>query len=249
MGKTVAIEIASSDGLSLDDADYVRPAIPDYLEKNYWWAYLNPKSVEFFEHQWVVNLILWGNFSFLRDLALAEMGTEISGRTLQIACVYGDFTPMLARRLAPGARLDVVDIAPIQLTNLREKMGAGPSLHLHHQDAARLRFQDASFDQAVLFFLLNELPAEVRKQALGEALRVIRPGGKLVVVDYHRPGPLHPHRYLMPPIFMTLEPFALDLWRREIADWAPVDLTHFKVEKSTFFGGLYQKVVILRPEE
>jgi len=248
MGKTVAIEIASPDSLPLDDTDYVRPAIPDYLEKNYWWAYLNPRCVEFFEHQWVVNLILWGNFSFLRDLALAEMGTEINGRTLQIACVYGDFTPKLAQRLAPGARLDVVDIAPIQLTNLREKMGSGPNLHLHHQDAAHLRFEDASFDQAVLFFLLHELPAEVRTQALGEALRVIRPGGKLVVVDYHRPSPLHPHRYLMPPIFMTLEPFALDLWGGEIADWSPVDLTDFSVDKSTYFGGLYQKVVIRRPD-
>lgn len=248
MGKTVAIEIADSDGLSLDDTENIEPAIPEYLERNYWWAYLNPKCVEFFEHQWIVNVILWGNFSLLRDLALAEMGTEIGGRTLQIACVYGNFTPMLAQRLAAGARLDVVDIAPIQLTNLRRKIEPDPNLHLHHQDAAHLRFPDGSFDQAVLFFLLHELPADVRTKALSEALRVIAPGGKLVIVDYHRPGPLHPHRYVMPPIFLTLEPFALDLWQREITDWIPHDLSGFTVDKSTFFGGLYQKVVISRRE-
>jgi len=32
--------------------------IPDYLKENYWWAYLNPKSMRFFEQQWVINSIL-----------------------------------------------------------------------------------------------------------------------------------------------------------------------------------------------
>ena len=34
------------------------PPIPDYLQDIYWWACLHPKSFLFFEHEWVVNLIL-----------------------------------------------------------------------------------------------------------------------------------------------------------------------------------------------
>ena len=71
-------------------------AIPQYLHDTYWWAYVHPNAVRLFERQWLVNLILWGNFARLRDATLAELGGELAGRTLQVACVYGDFTPRLA---------------------------------------------------------------------------------------------------------------------------------------------------------
>ena len=50
----------------------------------------------------------------------------------------------------------------------------------------------------------------------------------------------------MVPILSTLEPFALDMWRSEITDWLPEGLQPARVEKETYFGGLYQKVVLTR---
>src|SRR5262245_30341004 len=100
------------------DAQYAgcAPALPRYLLQTYWWAYVHPRAVRFFEREWLVNLILWGNYGSLRDAALAALGPRLVGPTLQIACVYGDLTTRLAARLAPGARLDVLDILPIQLS-------------------------------------------------------------------------------------------------------------------------------------
>src|SRR5450755_2975114 len=92
-------------------------AIPHYLRQAYWWAYVHPRAVRLFERQWLVNLILWGNFRRLSDAALASLGNRLEGRTLQVACVYGDLTGRLAQRVAPGGRLDVVDVLPIQLRN------------------------------------------------------------------------------------------------------------------------------------
>ena len=222
------------------------PAVPDYLKKVYWWAYLHPRGVRIFEHQWIVNAILWGNFVRLRDSALDEMGAQISGRTLQVACVYGDFTEKLARRLMPDARLDVVDVAPIQLQNLQRKIGHLPAVALDCQNAGSLVYGEATFDQVMVFFLLHELPAEVRARAIGEVLRVVKPGGKVVFVDYHRPQHWHPHRYIMPLVLRTLEPFAMDLWRNEISHWLPQGVVPGKIEKTLYFGGLYQKVVMTR---
>lgn len=222
------------------------PGIPEYLDKTYWWAYLHPRSVWLFERQWIVNLILWGNFARLRDSALAELGTPVTGRNLQVACVYGDFTQSLAARLAPEAHLDVVDVAPIQLENLRRKLGSQRQVSLECQNAARLHFEDASFDQVVVFFLLHEMPEAVRLKVIHEVLRVVKPGGKVVFVDYHRPFRWHPHRYLMVPILKGLEPYAMDLWRGEIADWIGPDQQPARLVKSTYFGGLYQKVVVTR---
>ena len=230
----------------LPGATTAPPAIPDYLQDVYWWAYLHPNGVRLFERQWLVNLILWGNFRRLRDAALAELGSAINQRILQIACVYGDFTQRIAARLGAQGTLDVVDVAPIQLANLRRKLPPDPRIHLHQQDASALHFADAGFDATLLFFLLHEQPAAVRRATLAEALRVTRPGGKIVIVDYHKPSAGNPLRYLMTGVLKALEPFALDLWQQEIVTYLPAGAAPVALSKSTSFGGLYQKVVISR---
>lgn len=219
-------------------------AIPAYLHEIYWWAYVHPKAVRLFERQWLVNLILWGNFAKLRDAALDELGQTLPGKTLQVACVYGDFTPRVAQRLAPGATLDVVDVLPIQLANLRRKLAPNSPVNLVNRDAADLGFADGAYDRVILFFLLHEMPLQVRQRTLAEALRVLKRGGELVIVDYHRPAGWHPLRGVMKWILRNFEPFAMDLWRDEVAAWLPAAAR--TLAKETFYGGLYQKLVVTR---
>lgn len=240
--------VAQSDTLqSLSGGLGRAPAvIPEYLHNTYWWAYLHPRAVHIFERQWLVNLILWGNFARLRDAALQEMGDVINGRVLQVACVYGDFTEHLVRRLGPEGSLDVIDVAPIQIKNLQTKLSKPQHVNALLQDSSDLHFEDASHDAVVVFFLLHEQPADVRRKTIAEALRVTKPGGKLVFVDYHKPVGASPFRYLMVPVLTTLEPFAMDLWNGEIVDWLPSDMKISRIDKQTYFGGLYQKVVITR---
>ena len=109
--------------------------IPEYLEETYWWAYLHPTAVNLFERQWLVNLILWGNFSRLRDAALNEIGPTFEGRNLQVACVYGDFSQRAASRLSKESRLDIVDVAPVQLENVKKKVKSFANVFLHHEDS------------------------------------------------------------------------------------------------------------------
>jgi ubiquinone/menaquinone biosynthesis C-methylase UbiE len=220
--------------------------IPAYLEQTYWWAYVHPRAVSFFEREWLVNLILLGNYGVLRDAALDAMGTELAGRTLQVACVYGDLTPRLRLRLAEDACLNVVDVLPIQLRNLRAKLPPDPRIALLQRDSTALGFADGSVDRALLFFLLHEQPEHVRRRTLSEVLRVLKPGGTLIVVDYHRPHRWNPLRLLMGSVLRGLEPYAMDLWRQEIETFLPPSLSVAGLCKLTFFGGLYQMVVVTR---
>lgn len=213
--------------------------VPAYLADLYWWAYVHPRAVRIFERQWLVNLILWGNFARLRDAALEALGDCSSGRTLQVACVYGDLTARLAGK---AAHLDVVDVLPVQLDNLARKLHPGHRVKLVHADSTRLPMAGATYERALLFFLLHEQPESARRATLAEAMRVMRPGGRIVIVDYHHPHALHPFYWPMAAILRTLEPFALDLWRHELAQWLPRPPAALR--KSTAFGGLYQKLII-----
>lgn len=220
--------------------------IPRYLTQAYWWAYVHPKAVQLFERDWLVNTILFGNYGRLREAALAELGATVHGRTLQVACVYGNLTLNLQQRLAPDARLDVVDVLPIQLKNLSEKLPADERVALLHGDSSKLACADANYDQVLLFFLLHEQPDAVRSATLAEAMRVVKPGGRVVIVDYHRPAEWHPARPLMRLVFRKLEPFAMALWNHEVLDFLPPGVRPTALTKQTYFGGLYQKLVLTR---
>lgn len=222
------------------------PTVPRYLEQVYWWAYVHPAAVRLFERQWLVQLILFGNYGRLRDAALGELGATVTGRTLQVACAYGDLTPRLRDRLAPRATLDVVDVLPIQLRNLASKLPADFRVTLLQSDACALSCADAHYDQVLLFFLLHEQPGHVRRATLSEAMRVVKPGGKVVIVDYHRPGRFHPLRPLLTRVLRRLEPYALDMWEHEVVDFLPPAARPSLLTKQIFFGGLYQQVVLVR---
>lgn len=221
--------------------------IPEYLLSTYEWAYVTPEAVRMFERQWLVNLILWGNFARLRDEALDVLGNDLTGNTLQVACVYGDLTSKLLARHAAEGQLDVLDVLPVQIANLKHKMGEQVSrLGIHLENSAAMPYANASYDRALLFFLLHEQPEDVRRKTLAESLRVVKPGGKLVIVDYHRPNGWHPLWLPMRAILGTLEPFALDLWEHEIESWFPADVKPAALSKRTSFGGLYQLIEITR---
>jgi ubiquinone/menaquinone biosynthesis C-methylase UbiE len=217
--------------------------VPRYLADNYWWAYIHPAAVRVFERQWLVNLILCGNYARLRDAALEELGPSLGGRTLQVACVYGDLTPRLAARVARGGILDVVDILPVQLSNLARKLAGGSGVRLWLGDSSNLGVADGSYDRALLFFLLHEQPGSVRRATLAEALRVVKPGGKIVVIEYHEPSHWHPLKAILRVILRRLEPYALDLWQEGLERWLPEGPVRIE-SKRTYFGGLYQKTVL-----
>jgi ubiquinone/menaquinone biosynthesis C-methylase UbiE len=220
------------------------PTIPAYLQATYWWAYIHPRGVRVFERQWLVSLILWGNYKLLCDTVLDSYGRQLGGRTLQVACAYGNLTPRLAEIVGDDGVLDVIDILPIQLDNLAHKLPRGCSVKSHCMDSTELLFPTKHFDRALMFFLLHEQPLDIRKKTLAEAIRVIRPGGTLTIVDYAGPSTLNPLRYIMAPILYVLEPYARDLWREEIIAWLPQQTNIALVSKQRFFGGLYQMVTL-----
>jgi len=216
------------------------PIIPEYLTKHYSWAYVTPEAVKRFERPWIIEAILWGNYGRLSGAVRDALKSVRTRRVLQVACAYGDFSPMLAKQVGEsGGRLDVIDVLPVQLDNLRSKLSSGSPVDLHQMDSGALDFDDESFDAVVLFLLLHEQPEAWRRRTLAEAWRVTKRGGRIVLVDYAKPAWWNPLRYVMTPVLTLLEPFAMDLWRRPIRDYMPAN-AFASLNRKTACGGLYQ---------
>jgi ubiquinone/menaquinone biosynthesis C-methylase UbiE len=165
---------------------------------------------------------------------------------LQSACVYGNFSRALAEHIGPEGRLEVVDVAELQVHNCRRKLAAYKNASVRHQDVLHLRGE--SVDVVCCYFLMHELPDDYKHEVATVLLNSVRPGGKVVFVDYHKPHWAHPLKIVTSLIFDTLEPYAKGLWRKEIAAFAGND-ARFTWRKETYFGGLYQKVVATRLKE
>jgi ubiquinone/menaquinone biosynthesis C-methylase UbiE len=222
-------------------AEASAPTIPGYLQKTYRWAYLDRRNARYLDHEVVVKTILWWQHRRLERTAFLEI--EPGQRVLQSACVYGNFSPILAERIGPDGRLEVVDVAEVQVENCRRKLADYDHATVRHENVLYLR--DEKFDAVCCYFLLHELPDAFKHRVTKVLLDSVRRGGKVVFVDYHKPHWSHPLRLVSSLIFDMLEPYAKGLWRHEIIEFAGND-KRFDWRKETYFGGLYQKVVATR---
>jgi len=162
---------------------------------------------------------------------------------LQPACVYGDLSPGIAAYLGPQGRLDVSDVAPLQVENCRRKLRTFPNATVRVWDAADPR--SGIYDVVCSFFLLHEMPDSYKRRVVDALLKAVRPGGKVVFVDYHKPHRAHPLKGLMSLVFDLLEPFAKSLWENDIESFAS-SAVDFVWSKQTYFGGLFQKTIARR---
>jgi len=216
--------------------------VPAYLRDVYRWAYLTPWLADWLDRQFVVQTILWGNAQRLIGDVLAEV--RPGDRVFQPAAVYGDFSRQVAGKIGRKGRLEVRDIAPLQVDLTRRKLADLPQVCVSRGDAADP--DGARADVVACFFLLHEVPDDVKLRITGAMLDLVAPGGRAVFVDYHRPHRLHPLKPVMRKIFDWLEPFAPSMWQSEIRDLAGPAGTAFRWRKRTRFGGLYQIVVAER---
>jgi demethylmenaquinone methyltransferase/2-methoxy-6-polyprenyl-1,4-benzoquinol methylase len=132
-----------------------------------------------------------------RRLAASEVVWP-GDRVLDSCCGTGDLAVEDERR---GGRVVGLDFSEPMLERARKKSGA---IEWVQADALALPFEDASFDAATVGFGVRNL-ADL-EGGLRELARVLRPGGRLAVLEITRPkGPLKPFFRLW---FDVLVPFA-----------------------------------------
>ena len=108
-------------------------------------------------------------------------------RVLDVACGTGDFSIAIAKAVRKGEVIGV-DISKEMLEVMRQKVLKNKLESIISQevgDGEALRFPEGSFDRVVNAFGIRNF--EDRDKGLREALRVLKPGGRLVILELSRP--------------------------------------------------------------
>lgn len=108
----------------------------------------------------------------------------VGARVLDVATGTGAQALAFARQ---GYAVTGIDLVPAMLAVARRKAGE-LRVDFVEMDATRLDLPDSAFDVSTVSFALHDMPGEVRERALREMVRVTRPGGRIIVVDYALPA-------------------------------------------------------------
>jgi demethylmenaquinone methyltransferase / 2-methoxy-6-polyprenyl-1,4-benzoquinol methylase len=131
----------------------------------------------------LVNTVLSGGTDGgWRRRAARATGLKPGGSALDVACGSGKLTAVLAGIAGPQGRSVGLDFSPQMLEIARHDH---PGVEFLEGDALSLPFEEASFDASTIAFGLRNLSDPVR--GLRELLRVVKPGGHSVVLEFVRP--------------------------------------------------------------
>ena len=138
----------------------------------------------------LANHWLSGGIDFYWRKCLVELAKKNQPRDiLDLATGSGDVLFALRQGLGDKVRLTGLDFCEPMLEQARKKreknqLGSEANQFLHG-DCLQLPFEDQSFDLITISFGLRNLAD--REKGLSEMLRVLRPGGRLIVLEFSQP--------------------------------------------------------------
>lgn len=124
-----------------------------------------------------------------KQTAVKWSGAQGGDRALDLCCGSGDLSRLLLRTVGPGGQVVGLDFAAQQLAIAAEKTKkqfpqGGDRCQWIEGDALDLPFPDGDFDAITMGYGLRNVDDIPR--ALGEIRRVLKPGKKAAILDFHR---------------------------------------------------------------
>jgi len=137
-------------------------------------------------------LLLRGRERAFRERLLTLAGVEAGESVLDIGCGTGTLAIAAAGHVGPQGSVSGIDASTEMIARARRKAAkAGVGVVFELAPAERLPFSDGRFDLVLSTLMLHHLPRNTRQQCAREVRRVLKPGGRILVVDFGRPQARH----------------------------------------------------------
>ena len=209
--------------------------------------YSNMRLIKLVDFQPIISAILL--FQYHRLVSKIVSGLEQSDlrkqKVLITSCAFGNVIPRVvgAAVKAGAERVLIADIIENELVHARSKLGRfSGKVEFIEDNATSMKQEEGSVAANVIFFLLHELPHHLKGKALAEAGRMLAPGGKLYLAEFHRPE-LWVLRALSWTYFKVFEPLGLALWDTHDPLVCLEQMGGWKCERTTYFFGNFQTIV------
>jgi ubiquinone/menaquinone biosynthesis C-methylase UbiE len=216
-----------------------------------YWIYKSPFFIRMADRMFVVSSILLLQYNKLVSCVVKRLNPSLKGkRILQISCAFGNVSEKIAESCArqDAEEFVLTDIMQSEVDNAERKLKRfGKLCTFLKQDATNLEFEDQSFDYVVVFFLPHELPFDKKVKLIEEANRVLKPGGKVVFGEFHKPR-LKILEILGRIYFKIFEPYATEMWDSFDLEKALEERTDnpYSIEKDTFLFDNFQVLTAKR---
>jgi len=210
-----------------------------------YWIYKSPFFIRLTDRMFVVSTILLLQYNKLVSCVVKRLNPSLKGkRVLQLSCAFGNVSEKIAESCAKQGAEEFVltDIMQSEVDNAERKLKRfGKLCTFLKQDATNLKFEDQSFDYVVVFFLPHELPFDKKGKLVEEANRVLKPGGKVIFGEFHKPR-LKILEILGRIYFYIFEPYATEMWDDFDLEKALEERTGnpYRFEKDTYLFDNFQ---------
>ena len=139
----------------------------------------------------------------LRQIGMKMYSPKAGIHVLDVGCGTG--TNLMLYREA-GCNVFGIDLSPAMVEIAQKKLGNRADIRLG--DASKMPYSDNSFDLITGFFILHEMPNRIRPAVISEMARVVKHGGRILLIDYHL-GPIRfPKGWMFKVIILFFEVMA-----------------------------------------
>lgn len=116
-------------------------------------------------------------------------GIRAGESVLDVCCGTGNLTLTAKSYAGPNGKVHGIDAAP-EMIEAARKNAARARLEVAFDVglAEQLAFPDASFEVVISRLAIHHLPGDLKHKAFAEMLRVLRPGGRLLIADFTPPA-------------------------------------------------------------
>jgi ubiquinone/menaquinone biosynthesis C-methylase UbiE len=209
--------------------------------------YSNMRLIKLVDFQPIISAILLFQYRRLVSKIVAGLrATNLKRKQVLItSCAFGNVIPRVVEAsIGSGAeKVVIADIIKNELIHAKSKLDSehGRKIEYVQEDAAAMTLKEGFADANILFFLLHELPHDLKIKVLAEAGRMLAKGGKLYLGEFHKPTPLV-LKCLSWSYFKVFEPLGLALWDSHDPVAVLNDMGGWTVERQTFFFGNFQMI-------
>jgi len=213
--------------------------------------YSNMRLIRLIDWQPIISAILLFQYSTLVSIIVHGLNRDnLKGKQVLItSCAFGNVMPRVTQAAVDSgaSKVLVADIIQNELDHAERKMTVYADKTVYAQDnAIAMKQADGSVSANVMFFLLHELPNHLKIDALTEAMRVLEPGGKLYLGEFHKPRPWV-LRALSWTYFKVFEPYGLSLWNTHDPVQQLEAMPGVTCERHTVFFDNFQVIVATKP--